>query len=58
MAGVTTGPGLSAREAADRLARDGPNELPAERPRGGAGTRRRRRGRAWSRSHGSRGTGG
>ncbi|MFM7597408.1 MAG: cation-transporting P-type ATPase [Actinomycetota bacterium] len=34
MAGVTTAPGLSAREAADRLARDGPNELPAERPRG------------------------
>ncbi|MBM3689770.1 MAG: hypothetical protein FJW80_08985 [Actinobacteria bacterium] len=34
MAGVTTAPGLSAREAADRLARDGPHEPPAERPRG------------------------
>lgn len=34
MASVLPAPGLSAREAAERLTVDGPNELPAERPRG------------------------
>jgi len=34
MARVLAAPGLSADEAAQRLAADGPNELPAERPRG------------------------
>jgi Ca2+-transporting ATPase len=35
---VAPGPGLSADEAARRLARDGPNARPAEKPR--PGTRR------------------